>query len=569
MITAFRLLGGVMSGGGLLMTYRSLRSVQQGQTVFIAYKQSTILYDLSQSTFSLLKDMELASPSKGRKNWYARVIAYPLPFALQILHYNLDEKKYPALKSAVTTARNHIEHVAFAVDVTVSVLFTYYVAPYYGVGILIGISIEILNEEKVLQGRVKDVWEKAWLGIAFSRLLKLAIFDENDLWDIGLFACELSVFTWEHYLADKFHKEAPSNNLKPGQAETINRTEVNWLHLEENPSLAIRGSSHLNIVETMDALIKRVEWNEAHLAAFKSRLLADPIFLSKGNTDEISDETAKREFSGGAKLLANQIANMAIEKGDSYIRYEVLQAMLRSILKSMQENFNLDAVDDLFQLSLSGGDYCGGGKAETIENVYKRRILHGMDIPLRVKFLHLLGAMRKSWFDHLYGKVTQIAYRLPKGIFDPSDIHFYNISLFYFDKSLKLHSEAIRNDMNITETSFCSRFYRLLLSTALDYSFWIFALRSPNWYSPKALIEEISTSIGVNGLSMTELTKEWQKWVERQTLSEEQKEKLNEMILNEGSIFGEKIALEEEGKWKANPRLLKLMFCDMGILNFA
>ena len=101
MITTFRLFGGIMTGGGLLMTYRSLKSVEQGKTVFIAYKQSTILYDLALSTFSLLKDMELSHPAKGRKYLYARLIAYPLPFALQILHYNLDEKKFPKLKAGV------------------------------------------------------------------------------------------------------------------------------------------------------------------------------------------------------------------------------------------------------------------------------------------------------------------------------------------------------------------------------------------------------------------------------------------------------------------------------------
>ena len=174
-------------------------------------------------------------------------------------------------------------------------------------------------------------------------------------------------------------------------------------------------------------------------------------------------------FKTNGSLLAKQIANGTISKGDSYIRYEVMQGMLRSILKSLQDDFD---PADFIQLCISGGDYCGGGKAETIENIYKRRILKGNEVPLRVKFLHLLAALRKSWFDHLYGRVTQITYRLPKGIFNPSDLHFYNISLFYFDKSLKLHSEAIKNDMNITETAFCSRFYRLLLSTLLDYTFW-------------------------------------------------------------------------------------------------
>lgn len=574
MITTFRLLGGVMTGGGLLMSYRSLKSVQQGKTVFIAYKQSTILYDLALSTFSLLRDMDLPCPSRGRRPWMARLVAYPLPFALQIIHYNIDDKKHPQIAEAVKTAREHMEHVALAIDVVVSALFTYYVAPYYGVGILIGITIEMLNEEKVLTGKVKDVWEKAWLGLAFSRLFRLALFEDNDLLDLGLFACELATFTYEHYFADSFEQPAPQ------KAPFDDRIpQVNWSHLLENPNLTIKGAAHLNIVETMEALTKRVEWNKPNLLAFKAHLIKDPRFcdlyslkiwddMKAEELQEIAaaipDDAAIKEFQAGAKLLATQVANMAIQRGDSYIRYEVMQGMLRSILKTMEENFDQNAVADLFQLAVSGGDYCGGGKAETIENVYKRRVLQGKEVPLRVKLLHLLAAMRKRWFDHLYGAVTAPAYRLPKGIFDPADLHFYNISLFYFDKGYKLHCEAIKNDMNISETSFCSRFYRLLLAKFLDYTFWNYALRSPHWYNPKALLDDISVSAGQNGLPLTDFNKWWEEWVKKQDFPAEKKTALLDYI-DENTIFDQPITIEVNKEWKVNPKILKLMFYDMGI----
>lgn len=612
MITAFRLCGGVMSGGGLLMSYRSLKSVQQGQTVFIAYKQSTILYDLATSSFSLLKELDLTDASNSSRKWMVRLIAYPLPFALQILHYNLDAKKYPEVARVVESARQHMEHVALAIDVTVSVLFTYYVAPCYGMGMLIGLSIEVLNEEKVLSGRVKDVWEKAWLGLAFSRLFRLAIFDDNDVWGLGLFACELGTFTWEHYLSDHYQKSSTPAAYHTGDPR------VNRSHLHENPNLSIKGARHLKISEAMESLVKGVEWTKEYLMALKDHLIKDPIFVEANSLHnkkaaDISDETAKEAFEAGATLLANQIENSGIQKGDSYIRYEVLQAMLRSILKTLEDDFNQEeitdkmdllklyeianrldpkllsgnevvhagrlrnqlkglqetlrhsAVSDLIQLAISGGDYCGGGKAETIEEIYKRRVIHGKEIPLKVKFLHLLSAMRKRWFDHLYGRVTQLTYRLPKGIFDPADVHFYNISLFYFDKSLKLHSEAVKNDMNITETSFCSRFYRLLLSTALDYTFWIYAMSSPNWYSPEVLLEEIAEANEVNGLPLADLNKWWIEWVKEQKYDQAKEDRLIDGI-ESNTIFGEQITVQREGKWVANPALLKRMFFEMGIL---
>lgn len=129
---------------------------------------------------------------------------------------------------------------------------------------------------------------------------------------------------------------------------------------------------------------------------------------------------------------------------------------------------------------------------------------------------------------------------------------------------MKLHSEAIKNDMNISETSFCSRFYRLLLSTFLDYTFWIYALHSPEWYSPKAILNDISSSCGENGLPLIDLNKWWMEWVEHQNYDENKKRECIDNITYYGTIFDEPITLEGQGK--PNPILLKRMFFEMGLL---
>ncbi len=562
MTATFRLLGGVMAGGGMLMSYRSLESVHQGQTVFIAYKQSTVLYDLTMNVFSLLKDMERKSPTGVKRAIIARLIAYPLPFALQVLHYKLDANQYPLTRRVVDTLCNHIEHVALAIDVVVCALFTYYVAPYFGVGTLIGLSIEVLNEKKMLPAKIKDLWEKAWLCLAFSRLLKPAIFNDNDLWELGHFACEMTTFLWEHYLSDSF----PKPEAKPQAYHEI-QPRIHWPHLEENPNLLCKGAHHLDIEEVMNSLMEQVEWTDENLTALTALLGQDSIFLVSNIVPNRKNAIAY--FKTNGKQIADQIGNMAIKKGDSYIRYDILQGMMRSILKSIQDEMQKDetrqnALADLFQLAISGGDYCGGGKSETIENIYKRRVINGKDIPLRVKTLHILSSLRKSWFDQFYAKVTQVTYRLPKGIFDPSDIHFYNICLFYFDKSFKLHSEALKNDMNITETAFCSRFYRLLLSTILDYTFWIYAARSPEWYSTDALLDQFAATCG-DGLPLAELNKWWIEWVEKQNYTEDQEEKITNEIYQD-KIFGQPLFIEKDKKKIPNPQPLKRMFFEMGIL---
>ena len=528
MIPTLRALGGVMTGSGLLFSYRSMASANQGQTDFIAYKQSNILYEVAASSLSLLKELGSFEVGKSKRKWITSAIAYPLPFALQILNHKIDGKSHPVLKQGILYARRHVEHVAFAVDLCVSVLFTYYVAPYYGAGILVGLTIELLNEQKVMPAKIRAVWEKTWIAISFSRLLNVALLDGADLWDVGRFIAEISIFTWETYFErgapQEVHKHALTHsNVEELLAKPLDQLQVNASHLSIKPQIALRGSSGIDIQKTMLELVKRVSWTKKTSRTFKQMLLRNTIF--KGNyphkvkQSDISDRLARQEFQQGAMLLATQIANSAIETGDGYIRYEILQSMLKSILKSLLEcpdiDADLTALDDLFQLALEGGDYCGGGKAETIENIYNRRVLQGAKIPLKLKFLYLLTSMRKRWFDAAYARISQVAYKLPQGIFDPSDIHFSNISIFYFDKCLKLHSEALKNDINIMESGLCSRLNRLLFSTLLDYTFWPYAMRSQKWYSAKALVNDIASAPSFSGFSGSEIATWWQGWLDR------------------------------------------------------
>lgn len=122
MLKVVRSIGGILDGSGLLLTYRTMGSIAQGKTDFIAYKQSSLLMEAALSTFSLMKDLDYLSMPKQNRKWIARLIAYPLPFALQVLNHHIDAKKHPTIKNGILLCRGHIEHVAFAVDITVSIL---------------------------------------------------------------------------------------------------------------------------------------------------------------------------------------------------------------------------------------------------------------------------------------------------------------------------------------------------------------------------------------------------------------------------------------------------------------
>lgn len=569
MIFLLRGMSGVRAGAGLLFSYRNMTSVAQGQTDFIAYKQSNILYDVALSTMSLLNDMDLADIGRNKQKWCALLFAYPIPFALQIINHQVNGKSHPILKQSILFARKHVQRVAFAVDVCVSIAFAYYVAPIYGAGVLVGLAVELLNEKELLVGKIKAVWEKAWLVLAYTRVLHISYIKDADVVDICRSVAEVSIFIWEQYFqkntfSDNLKRQLTTFNAKNILAKTLSNFQVNCEHLVKNPLPMLQGSAVIDIEKAMEQHASQVVWTKQHYYSFKISLLQNTMFQEKHPDKvamgDISDELAKKEFVNGANLLAKQIANEANIAGNAYIRYDVLQGMLKSILKSMETDSSDQRASDLFQLSLEGGSSCASGKSGVIEDVFSRRILNASS--LKVKILRQFMGVRKSWFDHLYGKATRLVYKLPRGVFDPSDIHCANMAMFYFDKGLKLHSETLKNDINILETGFCSRLNRLVFSTLLDYTFWPYAIRSANFYSAESLVNTLSQPSALSDrLSPAEVTKWWQEWGNT-IVDEREKEAFFNDLSENGTIFGEPIQKDN----KVNPKLLQLMLYDMNII---
>lgn len=575
-----RTLGGLMTGAGLLFTYRTAGSVAQGCTDFVAIKQASLSFEATESTFSLLKDMELTTLSRGKRRWVARLIAYPLPFALQILNHQIKADVHPSLKQGILLVRKHIEHIALAVDITVSVLFTYYVAPRYGVGILVGLGIEVLNEYKILPTKVKQIWEQVWIAAAFTRILNVAYFDDVDVWEIGQFIGEMTVFTWENY----FQKDQ-ENVLNPVDmglkdiesclAKPLEQFKVNWSHVHCNPRLVPKAAQNIDTVKLMEELGDKIDWDEDHnLQKFKHWMLDDPRFQRNYPLmKSISDDFAKDHFKTGARLIATQIAEGSFQKGDAYIRLDVLQGMLKAVLHNISEDIasadsekRIQATSDLFILALNGGEYCVTGLVEAVESIYKRRILSGNEVPLETKLLYLLTAKRQQWFDRIYGTFARYCYALPRGIIDPSDLHFRNVSMFYFDRAFKLHSEVVKNDMTTMEGGFCSRLNRLILSKFMEFTFWAYALRTKGFYSVEDVIEE-----NIN-ISMVDFSKYLRKWVEVSKL--EEKEQILTDLEDRGVLFGHSLMVEEyqlvNGRPttvpKINPELFKLVLTQTNLI---
>ncbi|MGA8164863.1 MAG: hypothetical protein WB791_07570 [Waddliaceae bacterium] len=162
--------------------------------------------------------------------------------------------------------------------------------------------------------------------------------------------------------------------------------------------------------------------------------------------------------------------------------------------------------------------------------------------------------------------MTKYAYKLPKGIIDPNDQHFYNIALFYFDRPFKLHDETLKNDMSINETGLCNHLYKWIISIILDFTFWPhFALKSNKWYSAEALVDAICEQSSYSSKNGEAEQNWWQNWIDELPDSTEKEGLQDELILFK---FFDKSLYDFKSSGQTLERdLVKFMLFKMGILS--
>jgi len=575
---AFWLSNGLLIGGDAITTFRGIASVAQGETDFLALVQAKRLYSTIRSCFYMLSSIKGYDGISLRQRVIAITVGYSIPLALQMVNHRLDVKKHPLLKKSIVYLRKHTEHLILITDLAMTAVYAYYMAPIAIAGMAIGFTIEALHERKALPAKINAVWEKAQLLFSLTAIMSVRFVFKEALspFMIVHFLGLITIFGWEHYFENNTPPSATIHRLAYDEEKisklikSPEKFQVNWQHVQYDAKLVSTGASDVKIRETMEVLINKVEWNEGNLNDFRGRLLIDERFRlaypDKTSPADIPVSLVIEIFTTRARLLAMEIAESSIAKGDSFIRYDIVQAMLKSDLKSLNEA-ERDFEGDLFQIAIEGGGACAVGSIHAIENVYERRILRSAKIPLQTKLLYQLNVMRMRWFEGVYARLVVYANKLPKGIIDPVDVHFRNLVLFYFDKPLKLYTESIKNDMTLALSGLCDYFYRALFTLFMNYTFWPYALKSDDWYSSNAVSQEIAELTTSLGLSGKEVSDWWDGWFEKQ--SDAIKVKLQDEVLLNGSLFEQPLSVRmspTDGRQMINPAIVRLMLLDMGIL---
>lgn len=579
---------GFLNGAGVMTRYRSALSIDQGKTDFRAFPQARSLSTSISECLYLLHELKFHDLSNSRRRWTARLIAYPTAFGLQMLNHRVSASNYPLLKRSIELLRDNLGLITFVFDLCIGVGITYYVSAIHGVGLLAGLTIELLDENQLLPTKVKAVWEKVHLVLCFTFLLGISFIEEVDLWDIAHWLLWIGLYYWETYqiktlppdfLAHRLTSVPQATDLvkKLQQAEKGAKmpTRIVWEHLSHDPKLIQDGSESIKIQEKMKELMDRIEWTRTNLDAFKNRLFDDSRSKERINearvkasqteitvATEITDKEAQAEFTFGATTLARTIELGQVVRGNKGMQYGILQSMLRSMLKRIEEMKECE--DPLFTLAIEGADFCGAGSVRAIEEIFNRIVYRGK-LPLKNKILHHLMEYRKQWFEEIYTRCVVYAAKLPKGIIDTSDIHFRNILLFYFENALHLHTETIKNDMNVNDGVLCDRVYRWIFTRFADYVLWPLALKSDKWYSTKALQNELVGAPETFSFNETQIREWWQEWIEK-VLKGEDKDKCDEALLLSGKLFGEPLSTLVKRTSELNPTLMHLMLYDMHVV---
>lgn len=334
----------------------------------------------------------------------------------------------------------------------------------------------------------------------------------------------------------------------PDQCLNINRTFLYY-----NPSPPIPNVDIQLFIDQFD----RIPW-DSQIETLRAKLKNDARFMEKySDPNEIpSDVDIIRFARDSLQALITEVKECRILHGEPR-DYEKLHNYLRIIAKWIEGQNEVTQVDAIFRLAVEGGEYCGAGKFEVVESVYASTTMGDNHlISLRDKIVSCLQDERNAWMQRLYFEAVVQNLAFVGRVIDQYDVHNYNAFANHFDcdGEFGLRKAAADNDDLARVDPLTKSLYSYFYKEELRARFW-----AKHGVSHHAQI--VTDAIGASALPKPEIYDFWREWIRRQSISESQKEALEEE-LGCGKLYG--CALET--KEKITPKFVTLMLLDMGIV---
>lgn len=338
-------------------------------------------------------------------------------------------------------------------------------------------------------------------------------------------------------------------------------------------------------------LSDELDWSH-HEHAIKAHLAHDKRWLEVGRFEATPIEYLTRNIHS----LVESIKNRKILQGKPQ-NYEMLQRYLLYIAQELPNQDEMTQADLLIWLGIEGGEYCGSGKFQVVEEVYENLISQAEGLPLEVRVLACLQQERQQVWQRIYELIwkTNPIWQFMGYMTDIHAVHNANVFINFTQAGDRfgIPTQAAQNDQTAVINP-VTQYLAISFVHIIEKGFWegksipqfyvIFKKpeeRKDQWkawkwvkletrsvcpkpYNEQAALERLNITIGTAQIPKLDIYAWWQEWIMRQEdLSDEQKEKWMDEFSQSASLNGE--PLEMGGK--IQPKFLKAMLIEMGVFD--
>lgn len=474
--------------------------------------------------------------------------------------------KNPLLKRSVYFIHQHIGKVAFVAGAVASVALIAFGQYTMGIASITCLTIGILGHLGVIPFAIRRIIYQSGFIISTSCSLIL-----GDPFEKCYSAAELTLL-----IASKIFKHVEKNKIKRRstlQAQDKHRINISLDRLNElNEDTKVdinRYHIHWNRVppppkvDLLDLLKieKQIDWSEKHMEALKAKLAKDERWLQRGLGTGHELEFMRSNLS---RFVA-RIKTKNILEGEPH-SYEPLVLLLKHIIamtkKLDKKKDDTWRVDIILRLAIEGGEYCGPGVVEVVEDVYSS--LRGyQNTSFEEKTLGFLRQERNLRFHAIYDYVwkTTILQKFTARLINNLDLHIKNSTMRLLANKCGFSALSAKDDGVATASPMQDLILQQLYSPMID-SFWKGNPSIPiQAYDANFVIDTLQNGIGNPQMPLLEYYKWWIDWIDRQQVSIEEKEKFKEMLSNGG--------LEEtgpDGKRRVKRKYIIAMAFELGLI---
>lgn len=336
---------------------------------------------------------------------------------------------------------------------------------------------------------------------------------------------------------------------------------------------------------------KKVDWSK-HQHVLNRKLATDARWTQVGI---LESNTPQEYFNKCLKNFVTSLKDHKILVGqpDSY---EKLEKYCLFITQELRNKDEITIVDTLLEMGI-GGDYCGTDYFRIIEERVSLLLNHVEGLPLDLRFLICLQNYRIEIWHLFYTFLWSSNFwiNLHSQFTDKNDIHNHNLMLKILGvgKEWGLPQEGAEND-RVSHLTPSTEYLTSLLSASYRHAFWNKSkpvktttievnktLPPPEkwkfWktyhvrkeminlpaYTTDSIVDLLTNEIGKkNSIPKILVYEWWEKWIQRQNLSDEEKESSVSDLYQKAFLNG--VPMELDGK--INKKFLKAMLLEMGIL---